>query len=260
MLRTRVIPCLLLRNSSLVKTERFSKPRYLGDPINAVKIFNDKGADELVFLDISATEAGREPAFDLVASIASECFMPFAYGGGISTLEHAKKLIELGAEKVILNHAAIKNPQLVTLLAKELGSQSVVVSIDAKKNLFGSYKVFIKRGTTNTKRSPVELAKEMEERGAGEIFLNAIHRDGTMQGYDLDLIQEVASQIEIPLVASGGAGALEDFSSAQAVGASGVSAGAFFVYQGVHKAFLIHYPPEEALQELLGESSAYAIP
>ena len=252
MLRTRVIPCLLLRNGGLVKTVKFKDPTYVGDPINAVRIFNEKEVDELVFLDIGATLAGKGPNFDLLADIASEAFMPFGYGGGITRIDEVKRLYALGVEKVILNTAAAETPNLVTEAASSAGSSSVVVSIDARRNWMGRYSVCTRGGGQDTKRDPVEYAREMERLGAGEILLNAIDRDGTMSGYDLDLLEKVAKAVGVPVVAVGGAGQLAHFRQAVDKGAAAVSAGSMFVFHGRHRAVLITYPDYAQLEKTFG--------
>lgn len=251
MLKTRVIPCLLLRNGGLVKTTKFKDPKYVGDPINAVRIFNEKEVDELVFLDISATSAKREPNFDLLADIASEAFMPFGYGGGITRVEQIKVLYSLGVEKVIINTAAIRTPHLVSEAASLAGSSSVVVSMDVRRSWLGKYSVWSGGGQQDERRDPVSFALEMERLGAGEILLNSIDRDGTMSGFDLDLIQQVSEAVSVPLIAVGGAGGLEDFRKAVKMGASAVSAGSLFVFHGKHRAVLITYPGYGELEKLL---------
>ena len=255
MLRARVIPCLLLRNGGLVKTVKFADSKYVGDPINAVRIFNEKEVDELMFLDIGATPAGVGPNFGLLQDIASEAFMPFGYGGGVSTLEQVKKIFGTGVEKVVLNSAAAANPQLVTAAAALAGSASVVVSIDARRGWLGGYSVFVDGGRTDTRQDPVQYARRMAGLGAGEILLNAIHRDGTMEGYDLELIRRVSSAVSIPVVAVGGAGRLEDFPAAVAHGAAAVGAGSLFVFHGKHRAVLITYPSYAELERLFGTAS-----
>ena len=252
MLKVRVIPCLLLRNNGLVKTVKFKDPKYVGDPINAVKIFNEKEVDELIFLDITATEEKKKPNFKLIRDIAGECFMPLAYGGGIRNIEDIREILALGAEKVILNSYAIENPSFIREASFLFGSQSIVVSIDIKKSLFGKYEIYVARGTKNTKIDPVRLAVNMAELGAGEIFLNSVDRDGTQQGFDGDLIKRVASTVDIPIIACGGAGKLEDFVEAVQAGASAVAAGSFFVFHGKHRAVLISYPEYHTLEEILG--------
>lgn len=245
-----MIPCLLLRNGGLVKTVKFAAAKYVGDPINAVRIFNEKEVDELAFLDISATPAGRGPNFDLLEDIASEAFMPFGYGGGISTLAEIRRLYAMGVEKVILNTSAERMPHLVSEAASIAGSSSVVVSIDVKRNWLGKQTVQTKCGQHATKRGPVEYAREMQERGAGEVLLNSIDRDGTMQGYDLELIHAVASAVSVPVVAIGGAGRLEHFREAVDHGASAVGAGSMFVFHGKHRAVLITYPAYDELEAI----------
>lgn len=252
--RTRVIPCLLLKNTGLVKTTKFKDPRYLGDPRNVVKIFNDKEADELVLLDITATCEGRGPRFELIGEIASECFMPLAYGGGITSLDEVKRLIGIGIEKVVLNSAAVANPGLVEATARVIGSQSVVVSMDVKqKFLTRRYEVHTHSGTRGSGLDPVAFARRMEEAGAGEIFLNSVDRDGTMSGYDLDLVRSVVQAVRIPVVACGGAAAVEDLARVIHVGASAASAGSMFVYQGKLKAVLISFPAAPELNRALAD-------
>lgn len=251
MLRTRVIPCLLLQRKGLVKTVQFQKPKYVGDPINAVRIFNDKEVDELTFLDITATVENYPPQFDLIHDIATECFMPFGYGGGIRDIETAGKLLKLGSEKVVFNSAAT-NLDLITEAADVFGSQSVIVSIDVKHSRLSKYKVYIHSGTRNTGLNPVQFAREVETAGAGEIFLNSIDRDGTMDGYDIPLLKSVTDVVSIPVVACGGAGSLGHFKEAITEGgASAVAAGSMFVFHGPHRAVLISYPTQDELQQYL---------
>ncbi|HEY8609592.1 MAG TPA: AglZ/HisF2 family acetamidino modification protein [Noviherbaspirillum sp.] len=250
MLRARVIPCLLLRNGGLVKTVRFDEARYVGDPINAVRIFNEKEVDELVFLDIGSRAAELGPNFDLLADIASEAFMPFGYGGGVRNIDHVKRLYALGVEKVILNTIAVEQPDIVSQAAGLAGSSGVVVSIDVRRNWMGRYSVCVRGGRTDTKRDPVAHAQEMERLGAGEILLNAIDRDGTMEGFDLALVSRVAEAVSIPVVAAGGAGKLSHLREAVDRGASAAAAGSLFVFHGRHKAVLITYPNYQDLEEL----------
>lgn len=250
MLLTRVIPCLLLRNNGLVKTMKFKDPVYLGDPINAVKIFNDKEVDELVFLDITATTEQKEPRFELIADIAGESFMPFAYGGGIRSFEHVQKLFKLGVEKVILNTYAAENPDFLTQCAEVYGAQSIVVSIDVKKNLFGKYEAYIRNGKQKIAHDPVSFARLVQEKGAGEIVVNNIDRDGTMKGYDLEIIRKIAEAVTIPVVACSGAGSVDDFRKAvHEAHASAVAAGAYFVFHGPHRAFLINVPNRNLIEK-----------
>lgn len=249
MTRIRVIPSLLIQRGGLVKSVRFKDHKYVGDPINAVKIFNDKEVDELVILDISATAEKRSPDIARIREIASEAFMPLGYGGGITALDEIKALIAAGVEKVILNASAFANPGLITEGAKYVGSQSIVVSIDVKKNMWGKYKVYVRNGSKNTDLDPVSYARQVENAGAGEIVLNSIDRDGTFEGYDTELIGLVCSQVRIPVVALGGASGVEDFTRAVERGASAVSAGSLFVFQRPHKAVLISYPSQADLKK-----------
>ena len=242
MYRARVIPCLLLNGERLVKTVRFKQPTYVGDPINAVKIFNDREVDELAILDISATRERRDPPFEHLRTIAGECFIPLSYGGGIRTIEQARRLFGLGVEKVLINSAAAENPALLSAIAGEYGSQAVIAGIDVKKDWLGRTRVFTRAGSANTGRAPVEYAKAMADSGAGEILLNSIDRDGTMAGYDLELIRELSSAVSVPLVACGGAGSIGDLAAAITAGASAVAAGSLFVFAGPRRAVLINYP------------------
>jgi cyclase len=252
MLKTRVIPCLLLKGQGLVKTVRFRNPKYVGDPINAVKIFNDKEVDELVFLDIEATVDARKPPFKLISEIASECFMPLSYGGGLRDLDDIKTVFNLGVEKVIINSYAIENPDFVREASGRYGSQSIVVAVDAKRKTSGGYEIFSHAGREKTKLDLVDYVKKMEELGAGEIFLNSIDRDGTMEGYDIEMIKKVTDSVSIPVIACGGAGKIEDFVKAVKRGeASAVAAGSMFVFHGKHRAVLITYPSVEELEKAL---------
>ncbi len=251
MLRTRVIPVLLLLDKGLVKTIKFSNPRYVGDPINAVKIFNEKEVDELILLNISPSR--RETGIPLreITDIASEAFMPLGYGGGISTMKDVYAVFQSGFEKIILNTAAWRDRELVKMAVAEAGGQSVVVSIDAKKNIWGKYEVYVDGGRKSTGINPVDYAKEIEGLGVGEIFINSMDRDGTQLGYDEPLITSVAQHVQIPVVACGGAKGVEDFVKAVRCGASAVAAGSYFVFYGKHKAVLISYPDYGMLEEAL---------
>ena len=251
MKRIRVIPALLIQQGGLVKSVKFKDHTYVGDPINAVKIFNEKEVDEIVILDISATAERRGPDLVAIGEIASEAFMPLGYGGGITKLSEIKELIRIGVEKVILNTTAFTNPLLVSDGAKYVGSQSIVVSIDVKKNFWGKYRVFVENGKRDTGLDPVEYAKQMASRGAGEFILNSIERDGTFLGYDTDLIQAVSTAVDVPVVALGGASTVENFASAVQYGASAVAAGSMFVFQLPHRAVLISYPGQKELKEKL---------
>lgn len=252
MLKTRVIPVLLMKNSGLYKGVKFKNHKYVGDPINTVKIFNDKEVDELIIFDIEASKLNKPINFEFLENIASEAFMPIAYGGGIKTLEDAQKLFSLGIEKVILNTSAISNFDLVKDLVESFGSQSIVFSLDTKKTFFGT-KVYAKSGTEKIKYEVKELALKMEEFGVGEIILNSINKDGTLEGYDINLIQQLSSVLSIPLVACGGASSLDDFKKAKEYGAHAMAAGAFFVYHGPHRAVLVSYPSYNDLKKYLGE-------
>ena len=252
MLKTRVMPCLLLRNAALVKTIQFKDPGYIGDPINAIRIYNEKEVDELIFLDIGATTEGKKPPFKIIENIASECFMPVAYGGGVRDIADVKQIFSLGIEKISLNSYVVENPQFVRQVADTFGAQSVVVSIDVKKKLFGRYEVRTHGGRKSTGLDPVSFAVEMEKMGAGEILLTSIDRDGTMQGYDIDLIRQVTSAVGIPVIASGGAGKVEDFGKAvKEGGASAVAAGSMVVYYGRNRAVLINFPSRQELENEL---------
>ena len=251
MIRPRVIPCLLLKNEGLVKTVKFKDPKYLGDPINIVRIFNDKEVDELIFLDIIATVENRPPNFEILGKITSECFMPLGYGGGIRTLEEVKKLLAIGVEKIVLNTSAVENPSLIRAVADYAGSQAVVISIDVKKTMFGKYEVYTRSGRKATGLDPVKFAVEMEKQGAGELFLNSIDRDGTMQGYDLELVRRVADSVTVPVVACGGAGNIQHLAEAIQAGASAAAAGSMFVFQGPLRGVLISYPAQEELKRVI---------
>jgi len=250
-LETRVIPCLLLRGAGLVKTVKFKDPKYLGDPINVVKIFNDKEVDELVILDIDATPEGRRPSFDLIAKVASQCFMPLCYGGGVRSVEDMRTLFGIGIEKVAVNSFAVQNPVFIREAADRFGSQSVIVSIDVKRSLFGRYEVVTHGGRKQTGLDPVALASTLEAQGVGEIFLNSVDQDGTMEGYDLDLVRRVTGAVRIPVIACGGAGKVEDLVAVVGRGgASAAAAGSLFVFQMPHRAVLISYLSPNELQSL----------
>jgi cyclase len=252
MIKPRVIPALLLKGQGLVKTVKFKEPKYLGDPINIVRIFNDKEVDELVLLDITATPEKRGPQFDLLKNIASEAFIPLAYGGGIRSMDDVKKLLSIGIEKLIMNTSAVETPSLVREVADHAGSQAAVVSMDVKKGLLGKYEVFTHCGQKKTGLDPVKHAIEMEKMGAGEILINSIDRDGTMQGYDVDLVRKVADAVSVPVVACGGAGNLSHVSEVIKQGhASAAAAGSIFVFQGPLRGVLISYPTPKELREFI---------
>ena len=254
MRRARVIPCLLVQGRSLVKTVRFKDPRYIGDPINAVRIFNEKEVDELILLDISAVRQGKPPDLKLIAEIAGECFMPLCYGGGIRSLDDVKTILSVGAEKIAVNTTAVEKPSFVRETADAVGSQSIVVSIDVTRTPAGEYEVVSRGGSRWMGVDPVTCALQMEELGAGELMVNSIDRDGTLSGYDLDLIGSVARAVKIPVIASGGAARTRDFSDAVKIaGASAVAAGSLFVYYGRHRAVLINYPSAAELDTVFSE-------
>lgn len=244
MLRPRIIPCLLVHEEGLVKTVAFKNPKYVGDPINAVKIFNEKESDELIVLDIDATVNGSEPDYKLISDLAAECRMPLCYGGGIRSVAQAKRIISLGVEKIAISAAAIENPELITQIAEEIGSQSVVVVLDVKKRVLSKdYDVFIHNGKKNTKRNAIEMAQKAESLGAGEVVINSIEHDGQMKGYDLALARKIRASVRLPVTFLGGAGSLDDVEElVRTCGVIGASAGSLFVFKGAYKAVLINYP------------------
>ena len=251
MLRPRLIPCLLLDGVKLVKTIRFARPAYVGDPINTLKIFNEKEVDELIVLDISVSKTGAKPNFELIAKIASECFMPMCYGGGIRSVDDAQRLINGGVEKIALNSAAIDKPELIAEVARRFGSSSVVVAIDVRKAWLRGPRVWHSGRKRSSGMQAVAWARRAVEQGAGELLLNAVDRDGTLKGYDLDLIREVTTAVSVPVIACGGASDLANCRAAIVdAGASAAAAGALFVYKGPHRAVLINYPTASQLQEL----------
>ena len=255
MLRARIIPCLLVHKKGLVKTTNFKDPKYVGDPINAVKIFNEKEVDELIVLDIDATVEKREPDFEMIKNLASECRMPFCYGGGITNLDEAKKIISLGAEKVALSYSALTNPQLLKTIAKEIGSQSIVVVIDVRKRSFlkgGGYDIFVKNGKQKIESKLTDFIFQLNEIGIGEIVINSIDNDGVMCGYDLELINLVRNLTDLPITALGGAGSLHHLKDIiQKYKIIGVAAGSLFVFKGKYKAVLINYPNRDEKFSLL---------
>lgn len=252
MLRARIIPCLLVRNKGLVKTIKFDVPKYVGDPINAVKIFNEKEVDELSVFDIDATSEGREPDYTMIRNIAVECRMPLCYGGGIRTVEQAKRILSLGVEKVAISSAAVGDPSLVTEMAEQLGTQSVVVVLDVKKRrLSNRYDVWTRNATQNSGANVVDLAVRMQDLGAGEIVINSIDNDGVMNGYDFRLIDKVRDVVSVPMTVLGGAGSLKDIEElVRRYPLIGAAAGSLFVFKGVYKAVLINYPSPEEKESL----------
>lgn len=250
----RVIPCLLLKEWGIVKTVRFRDETYIGCPTNAVRVFNANDVDELILLDILATRNGRTVSTEILSQIADETFMPITVGGGIRTFDDIRDILKHGADKVCINTAACEQPEFVREAAGRFGGQCVVVSIDAKREPDGSYGVYTHRGTTRTGLDPVSHAIQMQDLGAGEIFLNSIDRDGTWEGYDLELLKQVCDAVTIPVIACGGAGKLEHFAEAVSIGnASAVSAGSFFLYHGRRRGILINYPSRDQLQTVLGQ-------
>jgi imidazole glycerol-phosphate synthase subunit HisF len=250
MIFPRIIPVLLLKNNGLYKTLKFKNPKYVGDPLNAVKVFNEKEVDELILIDFTATIENKSPSYGLIEDIASQCFMPLCYGGGINSIDSIKQLVQSGVEKIALNSKAADDPSFVEKAANLFGSSTIVISIDVKKNLLGKYEVYSHSGSKKVKLRPEEYAKHMEERGAGEILLNSISNDGTMLGYDLELIKSVSSSVRIPVITCGGAGEINHFKDAYDSGASAMAAGSLFVFHGKHRGVLISYPAQEDLNKL----------
>lgn len=259
MLRPRIIPCLLVHDKGLVKTVRFGDPKYVGDPVNAVRIFNEKEVDELVVLDIDATVRGAEPDYAMIRNLAAECRMPLCYGGGIKNLEQAVRIIKMGVEKVALSSAAVADLDRVRGIARHVGSQSVVAVLDVKRDeRKGTYEVFTHNATRATGLDPVEFARRLEEAGIGEITINAIDRDGVMKGYDLDLVRRVRAAVTVPMTVLGGAGSLQDIDAlVREFGIIGAAAGSLFVFKGVYRAVLINYP-SRAQKAALGTGAAPA--
>ncbi|KEY18828.1 AglZ/HisF2 family acetamidino modification protein [Kaistella antarctica] len=251
MLRPRIIPSLLLQDNGLVKTVNFKNPKYVGDPINAVKIFNEKEVDELAIFDIDATAKGQEPNYSLIERIANQSRMPLCYGGGVKTVEQAQKIFGLGIEKIALSTAVLQNPELITEIADRVGAQSVIVVLDVKKKLFGGYEVYTHNGKKATGINPFEFVAKAQELGAGEIIINSIDQDGVMKGYDLALIDKVREKISLPLTVLGGAGSLADIAKViEKHKIIGVAAGSLFVFKGVYKAVLINYPTKEEKENI----------
>ncbi len=245
MLRNRIIPCLLLENQKLVKTKQFKDSKYVGDPINAIKIFNEKEVDELIVLDICASKQNREPDFKFIENLASECFMPLCYGGGITKFEHAKTLFSIGVEKISIQNAAFNNLNFISELSDKFGRQAVVVSVDVKKNWIGNTVLHSQNTHKNTKVDWLEWIKIVTNAGAGEILLNSVDHDGMMNGLNLKVIKTATASINFPLIAIGGVGSNEHIIAGIEAGASAISAGSFFVFHGPHKAVLITYPQYE---------------
>lgn len=255
MLHPRIIPCLLIHKNGLVKTTKFKDPKYVGDPINAVKIFNEKEVDELIVLDIDASVMNKEPNYKLIENLAVECRMPFCYGGGIKTIEQAQRVFSLGVEKIAISSLAVQNKTIIAELVERVGSQSVVVVVDVKKRfLSGKYDVFVHNGTQNTGIELMQFIKEMEKLGVGEIVINSIEKDGMMTGYDLELIKEVRNKMNIPLTVIGGAGSINDVGEViRQNGIIGVGAGSLFVFKGKYRAVLINYPTNDEKREFINK-------
>ena len=252
MLRTRVIPTLLLRDEALVKTVKFKKYGYIGDPANTVRIFNELEVDELVFLDILASKKNQKIKFDTLQDIANEAFMPLAYGGGIRTFDDAKKIFTIGFEKLIINSYAVENPQFITELANHFGNQSVIGSIDVKRDIFGKYKVFTHSASKNTKLNPIDWAIKLEELGAGELLITSVDNEGTWQGFDYDLVKQITDKVSIPVVANGGAGSLKHVEKVvKESNASAVALGSMLVYQKKDYGVLVNFPDEQELFKVI---------
>ena len=253
MLGTRVIPCLQLIDQSLVKTVQFGKYGYIGDSINTVRIFNELEVDELCFLDIRATIQKRHINIKILQEISNECFMPLSYGGAIRDIESAKEILSIGFEKIVVNSIAIEKPEFITQLAKHFGNQSIIGSIDIKKNVWGNYQVYSNDGTKKTGLNPIEWAIELENKGAGELLITSMDRDGTWEGYDTDLIKNITDTVNIPVIANGGAGCVEDIGKVvKEGGASAVALGSMVVYQQKDMGVLVNYPDKKELIKAIG--------
>ena len=247
MVETRIIPCLLLQEERLVKTIKFNNPKYVGDPINTIKIFNEKEVDELIILDIQSSKKNLLPNYNYIKQIAQECFMPLCYGGGIKSLEIADKLFEIGVEKLAINSIIYEDFDLITKITKKYGSQSLVVSIDLKKDIWGKFKIYNSLKKIKYNFNIAVFLKKVQDAGAGELLINFVDLDGTMKGLNLDLFPELIKQINIPLIICGGLNNLNEINKAVNFGVNAVAAGAFFVYQGPHRAVLITYPSKSEL-------------
>jgi cyclase len=256
MLYPRIIPCLLVKDKGLVKTVNFKNPKYVGDPINAVRIFNEKEVDELIVLDIDATIEKREPDYKMIEYLAAECRMPLCYGGGITTSDQVQRIIQLGVEKVAISSAAIENPNLIAEAVKSVGTQSVVVILDVKKSIWGGkYEVNTHNGRKNTGKCPSEFALKIQKLGAGEIVINSIDNDGRMKGYDFTLVEIIYKSINVPLTVLGGAGSFADIGQLfSKYGIIGAAAGSLFVFKGVYRAVLINYPNSAEKNALIKEN------
>jgi cyclase len=252
MLRPRIIPCLLIQDKGLVKTVRFKNPKYIGDPINAVRIFNEKEVDELVVLDIDATSQHRELDYKTIEHLAAECRMPLCYGGGVKTVKQAQRIFGLGVEKVAISSAAVEDTSLITRIAERVGNQSVVVIMDVKKKLLGGYEICVNNGKKATGKNPLEFVGRLKNLGAGEVVINSIDNDGVMKGYDLTFSEKARAATSLPLTILGGAGSLKDISQLiNRFGIIGAAAGSMFVFKGVYKAVLINYPSQAEKDALI---------
>lgn len=252
MLRPRIIPCLLVHDKGLIKSVNFKNYKYVGDPINAVRIFNEKEVDELMVLDIDATAENREPDYKMIENLATECRMPLCYGGGVKTVEQAQRIFSLGVEKIAISSAIFEDLTLIQKMGEKVGTQSVVVVLDIKKKVLGGYEVYTHNGKKKTGKNPIELAKELEKLGVGEIVVNSIDQDGVMKGYDLALIEKIREVISIPMTVLGGAGTLNDIGQLiSKFGIIGASAGSLFVFKGIYKAVLINYPTRKEKDTLI---------
>lgn len=258
MFRNRIFPCLLLDDDRLVKTVNFKNPKYIGDPVNAIKIYSDLEVDEILLLDITATNNNRKPNFDKIQEIIEEASMcPISYGGGIKDIETAKEIISRGCEKIVLNSIVFENPNIITELSKTLGSQSVAVSIDIKKNFFGKYKIYSNSGKKETNEDIIKYSKKVQELGAGEIVIQSLNLDGTWKGYDLELVKIICDNTKIPVTICGGAGKIEDFMLAIKNGANGCAAGSLAVYSGKNLGVLINFPSKEIKENWCDLSKMY---
>ena len=253
MLRSRIIPCLLVHNKGLVKSVKFKDLKYVGDPINAVRIFNEKEVDELIVLDIDATVKKIEPDYAMIANLAAECRMPLCYGGGVKTVDQVVRIVKLGVEKVSISSAAVENPEQVSMMTRQVGSQSIVATLDIRKESHSkAYRVWTHNGKNSTRIDPVDFAKQLESVGVGEITINSIDHDGTMSGYDLDLVRRIRNAITLPITVLGGAGSHEDIVSlVKQFGIIGAGAGSLFVFKGKYRAVLINYPSREEKKLIL---------
>ena len=248
----RVIPVLLLMDNGLYKTKQFNNPIYIGDPINAVKIFNEKEVDELILLDITSTSENKEIQYDFIKDIVSEAFMPICYGGGVKNVNQIKKLLKIGIEKISINSHAVFNPDFIKEASGIYGSSTIVVSLDIRKSKFGKYSVYTERGKRSSGLDPIKFSKYLEKLGVGELLVTSINNEGTMQGYDIILLKKIASQLGIPIIANGGSGKLEHMKKViNDAGVSAVSAGSMFVYYGKHRAVLINYPDRFRIENLI---------